>query len=46
MQEYIFTAALMIALALTGADHSTVRWLDKEIACMSTCRVVLDMRLP
>lgn len=46
MQETIFTAALMIVLALTGTDHSAVRWMDKEITCLSTCRVVLDSRLP
>ncbi len=46
MQEHIFAAALMIVLALTGADHSTIRWMDKEIACMSECRVVLNSQLP
>ncbi len=46
MQEHFFTAALMIVMALTGANHSAVRWIDKEIACLSTCRVVLDSQLP
>lgn len=46
MQETVFTAMLMIVLALTGADRAAVRWMDKEIACLSDCRVVLDSRLP
>lgn len=46
MQETLFTAALMIVLALTGTDHSAVRWMDREIACLSTCRVVLNSQMP
>jgi hypothetical protein len=42
MQEHLFAAVVMIVLALSGTDHMAVRMMDREIGCLTTCRVVMD----